>query len=1333
MPAPIVTVTVSTAAGFGFGSLYDDIAGAANNISAQSNFGFRATNTAAGRIFVLSGTLNDFTYDGDGNPQAGTINQIEIRDLSNNLLATEIGFSISVPDLGAAIDLYNSNPANPVNSGFDAIFNAYAYNALGGAGNDTLMSAANSDAFDGGGPVSNANNFVSYQHAGGPVTVNLGSPGSNAGEAAGDTYTNIQSLRGSSFNDTLIGDGGNNFLRGGSGADILNGGLGGDTADYNYNNGATGVTADLSNPSNNTGEASGDSYISIENLRGSAFNDVLKGNSFGNNLTGGLGADRFVFTAGVDTVRDFNHAQGDTVDLTGADVHSWADLQSHISGTGDTLLTFGVNTLTLTGVAPGTLVEGDFFFTPPPSLMVTINGGVTASGGNAAYGAQSFDQFLAFGDSRIDSGYFLTHPISNNPAKQALYDAAAAAGGGLPTTPGALMNSELLAQFYGLTAIPNGTPGGTNFAASGATVTGALQGSLAPSIVNQVGFYLSFNGNVADPDAIYLINGGGNSAKIAKTLDPVAAQNYMISEAHSMAAALGQLHDAGAQYFIIDNRAGAGTFSLAYNNTLWSDLAAAGIQFIAADDIALTSQINTHMADYGITNTTQPPLPYNPANHGAVIDPDPQLIPSSWALYGTDVVPGAAGYLWADNEHFAAAGQLAEANYWHSLIENAIPTTGQVFQATPSLIGDSDDNPIDITFQWQRFDAGLANWVAISGATNVAYVVQHDDQGSRLRVEASYTNDEGQSVTAFSPATYAVQNEITINIATLDGDNFQRDNPIKIMALAKIVVASESDTHFTLTNVHKDRGFLFDGNNLSYDGNGHVIGGTVSAFHEWEISTSHPIADFLLPPGIQALDMINALADVKAGNEATFDALTASWAFHLNGNDGNDRFGSGDQSDVLSGGGGNDQLFGGGAHDKLYGGDGNDILAGDGGADLLDGGNGLDRVSYMSSFGPVTADLADSSHNAGGAAGDTYVSIENLEGTGGADTLRGDAGNNVLMGGAGGDVLDGGDGSDTAAYGDANGDVTASLFDPGTNLGDAFEDSYISIENLAGGRYNDHLTGDASDNRLVGGLGDDDLNGGDGNDLLVGGSGADHLDGGDGNDTVSYISSQAYGVFVSLAAGTAFVGDAQDDTFAGIENLTGTSFDDLIEGDGGDNVLKGGVGTDFLSYEHAAGGVTVNLAVKTAQATGGAGTDTVSGFENLIGSGSADTLTGNSGDNFIMGGAGDDIVKGGFGNDMLEGGLGNDKAFGGAGSDTFVYAINAFDGGKDHVFDYVAGEDVFDLTGVTTVSQYSDLHMTEKNGNVIINFGGGNALTIHGTDIVTLDANQSDFHFAIII
>jgi serralysin len=62
-------------------------------------------------------------------------------------------------------------------------------------------------------------------------------------------------------------------------------------------------------------------------------------------------------------------------------------------------------------------------------------------------------------------------------------------------------------------------------------------------------------------------------------------------------------------------------------------------------------------------------------------------------------------------------------------------------------------------------------------------------------------------------------------------------------------------------------------------------------------------------------------------------------------------------------------------------------------------------------------------------------------------------------------------------------------------------------------------------------------------------------------------------------------------------------------------------------------GVSVSLALTTAQATGGSGSDTLIAIENLTGSNNNDNLTGNSAANSLSGGAGVDTMAGGDGSD----------------------------------------------------------------------------------------------------
>ena len=90
-------------------------------------------------------------------------------------------------------------------------------------------------------------------------------------------------------NDTLFGLGGNDVLNGGYGADYMDGGAGIDMADYSTSIGAVRVSLALG--AGSWSDAEGDTLVSIEDLTGSNYDDILVGDGGSNVLDGWFGND----------------------------------------------------------------------------------------------------------------------------------------------------------------------------------------------------------------------------------------------------------------------------------------------------------------------------------------------------------------------------------------------------------------------------------------------------------------------------------------------------------------------------------------------------------------------------------------------------------------------------------------------------------------------------------------------------------------------------------------------------------------------------------------------------------------------------------------------------------------------------------------------------------------------------------------------------------------------------------------------------------------------------------------------------------------------------------
>jgi len=191
----------------------------------------------------------------------------------------------------------------------------------GGDGDDRLFGRGGNDILEGGDGAdqlfgSGGIDVASYENAANGVLADLNNSAVNGGDADGDTYSSIEDLIGSEFQDNLRGTNGANTLEGGDGGDRLFGRNGADT------------------------------------LIGGTGDDVL---------FGGGGRDSFVFRQndGADTISGF---QDDIDEIDFSDTNlNFGNLAISDDGT-DTTVDYGTGSVTILGTLQSQITEDDFNF-----------------------------------------------------------------------------------------------------------------------------------------------------------------------------------------------------------------------------------------------------------------------------------------------------------------------------------------------------------------------------------------------------------------------------------------------------------------------------------------------------------------------------------------------------------------------------------------------------------------------------------------------------------------------------------------------------------------------------------------------------------------------------------------------------------------------------------------------------------------------------------------------------------------------------------------------------------------------------------------------------------
>ncbi|WP_321447173.1 hypothetical protein [uncultured Cohaesibacter sp.] len=332
-----------------------------------------------GSLTTLNGT--GFTFDAQGYLTGGTLTSVQYTNANGSTVyATISGFSLpfsqwgSVSALDALFEIilsgsdtlnieavgtdpepfelggYNGNDTLNGGAGADKMWGDSGADILNGnGGDDMLIGGQGNDTLNGGAGFDQVYYNNHYQYGGtNAITVSIQNGTINDAYNNIDTFTGIESFRGTRYDDTFIGANqdyaryqglaGNDTFQGGSGYDALDYRKDAFNEDENGLTGTSGVTVNLITGKAIDGFGDTDTLSSIEEVRGTDYadtligaaagerlrgedgDDTLRGNGGDDVLEGGNGADRLIGGAGIDIMTGNNgddiyyvNAYGDTV------------------------------------------------------------------------------------------------------------------------------------------------------------------------------------------------------------------------------------------------------------------------------------------------------------------------------------------------------------------------------------------------------------------------------------------------------------------------------------------------------------------------------------------------------------------------------------------------------------------------------------------------------------------------------------------------------------------------------------------------------------------------------------------------------------------------------------------------------------------------------------------------------------------------------------------------------------------------------------------------------------------------------------------------------------